>query len=66
MYLAKKDKFNDLDMLKKDIAEEVGITIFTLSRIINRVCTTSKTTAYCIVKTINENAEIEDFFEKNN
>ena len=46
------------------IAREVGLAIETVNRIFNRKQACSKTTAYCIVKTINENAEIEDYFER--
>lgn len=46
------------------IARKVGITVETINRIFNRKQACSKMTAYCIVKTINENAEIEDYFEK--
>ena len=46
------------------IARKVGITVETINRIFNRKQGCSKMTAYCIVKTINENAEIEDYFEK--
>ena len=46
------------------IARKVGITVETINRIFNKKQGCSKMTAYCIVKTINENAEIEDYFEK--
>lgn len=62
MYKAITEKFNNVK--QREISEKVGITEFTLSRIINQKQNTSKTTAYCIVKMINENAEIEDYFEK--
>lgn len=62
MYLAKKEMFKNIK--QKDIAEKVGITEWTLSRIINNKQLTKKTTAYCIAKAINNNAEIKDFFEE--
>ena len=62
MYKAITEKFNEIK--QREIAEKVGITEFTMSRIINQKQNTSKTTAYCIVKMINENAEIQDYFEK--
>lgn len=46
------------------IAEKVGIDLSTLSRIVHGKQTTSKMTAYCIVKCINKNAEIKDYFIK--
>jgi plasmid maintenance system antidote protein VapI len=62
MYQAITEKFNKIK--QKEVAEKVGITEFTMSRIINKKQNTTKTTAYCIVKMIDENAEITDFFEK--
>lgn len=62
MYKAITEKFNNIK--QREIAKKVGITEETMSRIINQKQNTSKTTAYCIVKMINENAEIKDYFEK--
>jgi plasmid maintenance system antidote protein VapI len=61
MYKAKTEQFKNIK--QREIAEKVGITEFTMSRIINQKQNTSKTTAYCIVKTIDKNAEIEDYFD---
>lgn len=63
MYKAIKEKFNSIK--QKDIAKRVGIAEETLSRIINGKQTTQKTTAYCIVKAIHEDAEIEEYFIRN-
>ena len=63
MYKAIKEKFNNIK--QTEIAEKVGITVETLNRIINEKQTTQKTTAYCIVKAINSNAEINEYFIKN-
>lgn len=63
MYKAIKEKFNSIK--QKDIAKQVGITEETLSRIINGKQATQKTTAYCIVKAIDSNAEIEEYFVRN-
>lgn len=46
------------------IAREVGLNIATVNRIFNGKQGCSKMTAYCISKTINSNAEIEDYFKK--
>lgn len=62
MYKAIKDKFKIIN--QKEVAKIVGITEATMSRIINGHQTTNKTTAYCIVKAIHSEAEIEEFFEK--
>lgn len=65
LYLAKAEKFKEIKNIKQiDIAREVGIAEATLSRIINKKQICSKTTAYCITKVINSEAEIEDYFEK--
>jgi len=62
LYKAIKDKFKIIN--QREIAKKVGINECVLSRIINGHCTTRKTTAYCIVKAISENAEIEEYFTK--
>lgn len=51
--------------INQTIASEViGIAQPTLSNILNRKVACRKVTAYSIVKYINENAEIDDYFEK--
>ena len=62
MYKAIKDKFNIIN--QKQIANIVGITEATMSRIVNGKQTTNKTTAYCIVKAIHNEAKIEEYFTK--
>ena len=49
------------DSLEKT-AEQIGITRSTLSRILKGKQATKKTTAYCITKAYNPNAEILDYF----
>lgn len=61
MYYFKENIINIFN--QSAIARQVGITVETINRIFNRKQGCSKTTAYCIVKTINENAEILDYFE---
>lgn len=48
---------------QREIAEKIGITEFTLSKILNRKWNCSKMTAYCITKCNDENAEILDYFD---
>jgi DNA-binding XRE family transcriptional regulator len=48
---------------QSELARVVGINNATLNRIFNKKQNCSKIIAYAIVKTINENAEIEDYFE---
>lgn len=60
MYTANKEKFNGIN--QKSIALTIGITPETMNRIINGKQATTKTTACCIVKAINQEAEINDYF----
>ena len=46
------------------VAEKIGIARITLTNILNGKQTTTKTTAYCIVKCCNAEKEIEDYFYK--
>ena len=62
MYKAIKEKFKIVN--QREIANKVGINECVLSRIINGHQGTKKTTAYCIVKAISKDAEIEEFFTK--
>lgn len=62
MYYFREDVINVFN--QSAIARQVGLTVETVNRIFNRKQSCSKTTAYCIVKTINKNAEIEDYFKK--
>lgn len=51
--------------LNQTIASEViGLAQPTLSNILNRKVYCRKVVAFCITKYIDENAEIEDYFEK--
>jgi plasmid maintenance system antidote protein VapI len=47
-----------------DVANEIGITPFTLSRILNGKQATQYTTAYCIVKKFNSEKEVLDYFNR--
>lgn len=49
---------------KRYIANEIGINEATLNLIMSGKQTTQKTTAFCITKMLNENAEIEDYFTR--
>lgn len=49
---------------KSQLARKIGISIYSMSKIMNRKRSCSKVVAYAIVKGINENAEIEDYFYK--
>lgn len=60
MYKAIKEKFAVIN--QRELAKVVGLNECVLSRIINGHQTTKKTTAYCIVKAISKDAEIEEYF----
>ena len=62
MYMAKVGKFDIIN--QKKVADAVGINPATLCRIIARKQKCSKIMAYCIVKTIHNLAEIEDYFTR--
>lgn len=64
MYKFKKERIEEVkNKYKLDyLADKIGITRVNLSYIINGKSTTKKTTAYCITKAINPNAEINDYF----
>lgn len=49
---------------QSELARKIGINQATLNRIFNKKQRCSKIMAYTIVKSINENAEIEDYFER--
>lgn len=51
---------------QSELARKIGINQATLNRIFNKKQKCSKIMAYTIVKSINENAEIEDYFERIN
>lgn len=62
MYYAIKEKFKLINQRK--LAEQIGISYEAMNRIINGKQKTTKTTAYCIVKSIHQEAEIEQYFVK--
>jgi len=62
MYILKQDV--DIKINQTIASKVIGITQPTLSNILNRKVECRKVTAYCIVKYIDENAEIEDYFER--
>ena len=61
-------QFKDISKItiinQSGLARKIGIAQSTLKRILNKKQNCSKLMAYDIVKTINENAEIEDYFVK--
>lgn len=57
-----KDKQKVAIINQSELARKVGIDKGTLCRVFNKKQRCSKIMAYAIVKSINENAEIEDYF----
>lgn len=64
MYKFKNEKYKEIIEKYKinGIAEKIGITPTYLSLILNNKKDCKKTVAYCIVKAIDSNAEINDYF----
>jgi len=61
MYIFKKDK--SIKINQTIASEVIGLAQPTLSNILNSKVACRKVTAYCITKYIDENAEIEDYFD---
>ena len=62
MYIFKDN--NDVKMNQTIASEVIGLAQPTLSNILNRKVACRKVVAFCITKYIDENAEIEDYFDK--
>lgn len=64
MYKFKTEKYKEIIEKYKinGIADKIGITPTYLSLILNNKKECKKTVAYCIVKAIDSNAEINDYF----
>lgn len=62
MYLFKENMNIKINQTKA--SEVIGLVQPTLSKILNRKVACRKTTAYCITKYLDENAEIEQYFER--
>lgn len=64
MYRFKEEKRNEIVNKYKltHIADEIGINISTLSRIINGKQTCKKVVALCITKMIDQEKEINEYF----
>lgn len=62
MYILKESV--DVKMNQTIASEVIGLSQPTLSNILNRKVACRKVVAFCITKYINENAKIEDYFDK--
>lgn len=62
MYILKDNL--DIKMNKTIASEIIGLSRPTLTNIMNRKIACRKVVAYCITKYINENSEIEDYFDR--
>ena len=63
MYIFKKETL-DKNVVKNELAREVGIARETSNRILNGKQACSKAMAYCITKYLDNNKEINNFFVK--
>lgn len=64
MYILKENVVVDLNGdTQRKVAEKIGITEQTLSKILHRKMACSKMIAFCITKINNSENEIEDYFE---
>lgn len=59
-----KDNVDTSHINKTKACVEIGITRPYLSFILNKKMGCHKTTAFCITKYLDKNAEIDDFFER--
>lgn len=65
MYMFREDAMSVKEQIKqKHICKVVGLTEGTLSNILNRKVACRKVVAYCITKYLDQDAEIEDYFER--
>ena len=61
MYIFKENA--DIKINQTIASEVIGLAQPTLSNILNRKVACRKVVAFCIVKYIDENAQIEDYFD---
>ena len=61
MYMFKQDV--DIKINKSAVGRAIGLTQPTMSKILNRKVACRKVVAYCITKYLDQDAEIEDYFE---
>lgn len=66
MYLLRDDKLEFINKKYRHdyFAEEIGISSTYVSFIFNKKKTCPKRIAFCFVKAIDKDAEIEDYFER--
>ena len=64
MYKFRPEKLNEIKSKYKlsYLAEEIGVSIYHLSKIINGKLNCKKPLAYCITKTVDQEKEINDYF----
>lgn len=62
MYILKENV--DVKMNQTIASEVIGLSQPTLSNILNRKVACRKVVAFCITKYIDDNARIEDYFDK--
>ena len=57
-------KKNNIVINKTQACKDIGITRVYLTNILNKRIACSKVVAFCITKYLDNNAEIEDYFER--
>lgn len=62
MYILKQDV--EIKINQTIAGKVIGLSQPTLSNILNRKVACRKVVAYCITKYVDENAEIQDYFEQ--
>ena len=62
MYIFKET--NNIKINQTQASDVIGLAQPTLSNILNRKVACRKVVAFCITKYIDENAKIEDYFDK--
>lgn len=62
MYMLKENK--EVKINQTIASEVIGLSQPTLSNILNKKVACRKVVAFCITKYLDENAEIEDYFER--
>ena len=63
MYRFKKELFINIKINQKNLADEIGLSRQYINGVINNKYNCRKIVAYAMTKSINSDAEINDYFE---
>ena len=64
MYRFKKELFINIKINQKNLADEIGLSRQYINGVINNKYNCRKIVAYAMTKSINSDAEINDYFER--